>query len=137
MPRHPDIGPPWGRSAWALEAMLLCWIVGALVIVVQGMNLIHVVSLVHESSEGYYSGTSPRLRDVPTEHYSGSDISLIPPGLICHYGEESLGMQVILVNLTPWSPLIFWSGTALLVACLTGGLWLRRLRQAQQDPWNG
>lgn len=37
------------------------------VIIARGMNLIHVVSLIHESSERCYSGTSPRIRDVPTE----------------------------------------------------------------------
>jgi hypothetical protein len=134
MPRHPDTGPPPGRSDWTPDAMLLCWIVGVLVILGQAMNSLHVLSLVHESAEGCYSGTSPHIRHVPTEHYSGSDFSLIPPHLTCYYGGEGYGTPVTSVDLTPWSPLIFWVGTAVLCACVGCGLWLRRVHRRWQAP---
>jgi len=89
------------RYDWTPDAMLLCWIVGILVIIAQDLNLVHAVSLVHESSEGCYIGISGRTHGVNIEHYTGSDVSFIPPELTCYYGGERFGTPMTAVDLTP------------------------------------
>ena len=133
MPHHPATDHGRERYDWIPDSMMLCWIVGILVVVVQGVNLIHAVSQVHESSEGCYSGSNGDIEGVDIEQYSGSDISFITPGLTCHYGGERFGTEVTTVDLTSWSPWIFWGGTAVLAGCLAWGLYLRRLHRLAES----